>query len=77
MKNTVAKGDEIGPEVMDAVLGIFDAAKVSSWMAATSSNHRSPRSWAHPANASPLCGAEWLREIDGKRGYSLAQRETS
>ncbi|MFK8003037.1 MAG: isocitrate/isopropylmalate family dehydrogenase [Polyangiales bacterium] len=24
----------------------------------------------------PLCGAEWLREIDGKRGYSLAQGQT-
>jgi isocitrate dehydrogenase len=29
MKIAVAKGDGIGPEIMDAVLGIFDAAKVS------------------------------------------------
>ncbi|HSC53660.1 MAG TPA: NADP-dependent isocitrate dehydrogenase [Phnomibacter sp.] len=28
MKIAVAKGDGIGPEIMDAVLGIFDAAKV-------------------------------------------------
>jgi isocitrate dehydrogenase len=28
MKIAVAKGDGIGPEIMDAVLGIFNAAKV-------------------------------------------------
>lgn len=28
MKIAVAKGDGIGPEIMDAVLGIFDAGKV-------------------------------------------------
>ncbi|MEO1271173.1 MAG: isocitrate/isopropylmalate family dehydrogenase, partial [Myxococcota bacterium] len=25
----------------------------------------------------PLCGAEWLRQIDGKRGYSLAQGQSA
>ncbi|MFT5355795.1 MAG: isocitrate dehydrogenase [Polyangiales bacterium] len=25
----------------------------------------------------PLCGAEWLREIDGQRGYSLAQGQSA
>ena len=28
MKIAVAKGDGIGPEIMDAVLGIFNAGKV-------------------------------------------------
>ena len=28
MKIAVAKGDGIGPEIMEAVLGIFNAAKV-------------------------------------------------
>ena len=28
MKIAVAKGDGIGPEIMDAVIGIFNAAKV-------------------------------------------------
>jgi isocitrate dehydrogenase len=28
MKIAVAKGDGIGPEIMDAVISIFDAAKV-------------------------------------------------
>jgi isocitrate dehydrogenase len=23
-----------------------------------------------------LCGAEWLRELDGKQGYSLAQAQS-